>query len=93
MNEAANQFRITTPINPGNSGGPILNPHGKVVGIAVAVIRDQKIEGVAFGIKINASIPMLQKLSVDLSDNESETMSADEIFRRFAQDVVYIRIK
>jgi len=44
MNEAANQFRITTPINPGNSGGPILNPHGKVVGIAVAVIRDQKIE-------------------------------------------------
>jgi len=35
----------------------------------------------------------LQKLTVDLSGDESETMSADEIFRRFAQDVVYIRIK
>jgi len=93
MNEAANQFRITTPINPGNSGGPILNPHGKVVGIAVAVIRDQKIEGVAFGIKINTAIPMLQKLIVDLSGDESETMTADEIFRRYSQDVVYIRIK
>jgi hypothetical protein len=93
MKEAANQFRITTPINPGNSGGPILNSHGTVVGIAVAVIRDQRIEGVAFGIKINAAVPMLQKLSVDLSGNKSESMSADEIFRRFAQDVVYIRIQ
>ncbi len=93
INNAQNQFRITTPINPGNSGGPILNSHGKVVGIAVAVIRDQKIEGVAFGIKINAAIPMLQKLSVDLSGDESESMTADEIFRRLSQDVVYIRIQ
>jgi S1-C subfamily serine protease len=93
IKEAANQFRITTPINPGNSGGPILNSHGEVVGIAVAVIRDQKIEGVAFGIKINAAIPMLQKLSVDLSEEENPPLSADEIFRRFAQDVVYIRIQ
>jgi S1-C subfamily serine protease len=93
MKEAANQFRITVPINPGNSGGPILNSHGNVVGVAVAVIRDQKIEGVAFGIKINAAIPMMQKLSVDLSRDEGDPMSADEIFRRFAQDVVYIRIQ
>jgi S1-C subfamily serine protease len=93
MKEAANQFRITTPINPGNSGGPILNSHGEVVGIAVAVIRDQKIEGVAFGIKMNAAIPMLQKLSVDLSGDENDSMSADEIFKRFSQDVVYIRVK
>jgi S1-C subfamily serine protease len=93
INNAQNQFRITTPINPGNSGGPILNAYGTVGGVAVAVIRDQKIEGVAFGIKINAAIPMLQKLSVDLSRDEGDPMSADEIFRRFAQDVVYIRIQ
>ena len=93
MKGAANQFRITTPINPGNSGGPILNAHGEVVGIAVAVIRDQKIEGVAFGIKINAAIPMLQKLSVDLTEEENPPLSADEIFRLYAQDVVYIRIQ
>jgi len=93
MNNAQGQFRITTPINPGNSGGPILNANGKVVGIAVAVIRDQKIEGVAFGIKINAAIPMLQQLSVDFSGDTSDSMSADEIFRRFSQDVVYIRVQ
>jgi S1-C subfamily serine protease len=93
INNAQSQFRITAPINPGNSGGPILNSHGNVVGIAVAVIRDQKIEGVAFGIKIEAAIPMLQKLSVDLSGDENPSMSADEIFRRFSQDVVYIRIQ
>jgi hypothetical protein len=80
-------------INPGNSGGPILNNYGAVVGIAVAVIRDQKIEGVAFGIKINAALPMLKKLAVDLKENEGTAISADEIFRRFAQDVVYIRVQ
>jgi S1-C subfamily serine protease len=93
MKEAENQFRITAPINPGNSGGPILNESGKVVGIAVAVIRDQKIEGVAFGIKINAVVPMLQKLSVDFSENRSDPTSADEIFRRYSEDVVYIKVK
>jgi S1-C subfamily serine protease len=93
MKEAENQFRITAPINPGNSGGPILNDHGKVVGIAVAVIRDQKIEGVAFGIKISAAVPMLQKLSADFSENRSDPMSADEIFKKYSRDVVYIRIK
>jgi len=93
INNAQSQFRITAPINPGNSGGPILNSHGEVVGIAVAVIRQERIEGVAFGIKIKAAVPMLQQLSVDLSGDKSESMSADEIFRRFAQDVVYIKIK
>lgn len=93
IKEAANQFRITTPINPGNSGGPILNAYGNVVGIAAAVIRDQKIEGVAFGIKINASFPILQKLPVLFTEEEKPSMSADEIFRRFSQDVVYIKVE
>lgn len=93
IKEAPNQFSITAPINPGNSGGPILNSHGTVVGVAVAVIRHQQIEGVAFGIKIEAALPMLKKLAVDLKENECTAMSADEIFRRFSQDVVYIKIK
>lgn len=93
INNEPGQFRLTAPINPGNSGGPILNSHGTVVGVAIAVIRHQQIEGVAFGIKINAAIPMLNKLSVDSTEEKNPSMSADEIFKRFAQDVVYIKIK
>jgi len=93
INDEPGQFRLTAPINPGNSGGPILNSHGTVVGVAIAVIRQERIEGVAFGIKIKATVPMLQQLSVSLSGDNSDSMSADEIFRRFAQDVVYIRIQ
>ena len=29
-----NQYQVSCPFSPGNSGGPILNTHGKVVGIA-----------------------------------------------------------
>jgi S1-C subfamily serine protease len=93
INNAQSQFRITAPINPGNSGGPILDDHGIVVGIAVAVIRQERLEGIAFGIKINVAFPMLQQLSVDLKETEDTPISADEIFKRFGQDVVYIRIQ
>jgi hypothetical protein len=90
LHDAAHQFRLTAPINPGNSGGPILNAHGAVVGVALAVIRQPKIEGVAFGIKISAYLPMLEKLPYTFPDVSATSMAAEDVFRACSGDVVFI---
>jgi S1-C subfamily serine protease len=38
----------TAPLNPGNSGGPLLNSHGKIVGINTAIIANA--QGIGFAI-------------------------------------------
>ncbi len=39
-------------INPGNSGGPLINLHGELIGINVAVYREQVGMGVGFAIPV-----------------------------------------
>lgn len=90
LHDAAHQFRLTAPINPGNSGGPILNARGAVVGVALAVIRQPKIEGVAFGIKIGSYLPMLEKLPYTFPEDSAQEIGAEEVFRACSRDVVFI---
>jgi len=42
-------------INPGNSGGPLINSEGQVVGIAIAKIVEEGVEGMGFAIPINSA--------------------------------------
>lgn len=39
----ATAILIDGALNPGNSGGPVVDPHGRLVGIATAVVRDAHI--------------------------------------------------
>jgi len=45
-------LQISAPINPGNSGGPIVNEAGQVIGIAVAKVVAEEVEGIGFAIPI-----------------------------------------
>jgi S1-C subfamily serine protease len=38
----------TAPLNPGNSGGPLLNSHGKIVGVNTAIIANA--QGIGFAV-------------------------------------------
>lgn len=53
-------------INPGNSGGPLVDAHGRVIGINVAIARQAPagiaIEGINFAIPINAVTEILSLL-------------------------------
>lgn len=56
----ASIIQTSTPINPGNSGGPLLNYHGKVVGITTAIVSDS--QGLGFAIPSNAILREIESL-------------------------------
>jgi S1-C subfamily serine protease len=43
-----NVVQHTAPLNPGNSGGPLVNPHGKIVGVNTAIIAAA--QGIGFAV-------------------------------------------
>lgn len=55
--EAANEFfQTSTTINPGNSGGPLIDIHGRVIGINNFIIsRSGGSEGIGFAIPSNVA--------------------------------------
>lgn len=57
MSEAANEFfQTSTTINPGNSGGPLVDIHGKVIGINNFIFRGSGgSEGIGFAIPSNVA--------------------------------------
>jgi S1-C subfamily serine protease len=55
-----NIIQHTAPLNPGNSGGPLLDSHGKVVGINTAIIA--MAQGIGFAIPANTAHWVLSQI-------------------------------
>ena len=57
--EYSNWIQMDTPIAPGNSGGPLVDMHGKVVGINTRGIQGQ---GLNFAIPIDTAKPVIEAI-------------------------------
>ncbi len=46
-------------INPGNSGGPVVDEHGKVIGVATLKIAEDGVQGIGFAVPVSSMLEML----------------------------------
>lgn len=63
INDYENFIQTDAAINPGNSGGPLLNIHGRVIGINTAIFsRSGGYMGIGFAIPVNMAKNIQQQL-------------------------------
>ena len=60
LQEFSGLIQTDAAINPGNSGGPLINLHGKVIGICTAVILG--VENIGFAIPVNQAKAILEDI-------------------------------
>ena len=58
----ANFIQTDAAINFGNSGGPLIDGHGRVIGISTAIQRGEMAEGIGFAIPINEARKAAEEL-------------------------------
>ena len=89
-------YQITAPIQAGNSGGPLFDNNGNLIGINSSGIRKDVADNVAYSIKTNYVLNLIDILpkSIDLpASDELKNLPLTEQIKKISKYVVLIKVK
>ena len=95
------QYQISAEVQPGNSGGPLLDMHGRVVGVIVAKLNAEAVakrtgdiaQNVNFAIKGEHVMNFMRRAGLEprLSESRGTEMSAADVGDVADESTVFIR--
>ena len=84
------EFQTDAALNKGNSGGPIIDKGGNVIGVAVAKIQQEGVEGFNFGIKSSVLKSFTSSNNLRLITASRSRISQTQLTQLVTEGTVYI---
>ncbi|MDC0945048.1 serine protease [Candidatus Pelagibacter sp.] len=84
------EFQTDAALNKGNSGGPIIDKGGNVIGVAVAKIQQEGVEGFNFGIKSSIVKSFTNSNNLKLITASRSRISQAQLTNLVTEGTVYI---
>ena len=84
------EFQTDAALNKGNSGGPIIDTGGNVIGVAVAKIEKEGVEGFNFGIKSSVLKSFTTSNNLKLATASRSRITKSQLRSLVTEGTVYI---
>lgn len=85
------EYQINAAINGGNSGGPVLDAHGKAIGIVSSKIVGEGTEGISYIKKSNCLALLFAQIGLSPMPSIKEEFTAPEIYSQYRNSVFLIK--